>query len=429
MDADEGDVLALVGGRDYGDSQFDRATRARRQAGSTIKPFVFAAALEDGWSPTDTVLDEPLDLELDGRAWSPRNFDDTFLGPVSLREALVGSRNVPTVRLASDVGPARVASLAHDAGIEEEFRRHPMIALGITAVSPLELTTAFTALANGGHRVAPRFVLRVENADGDVLWQPEPDRERVMDAGVAYLITDMLRDAVDVGTSRRVREVGFRGPAAGKTGTTSDAADAWYVGYTPQHVATVWIGFDLRRPIASGASGGRAAAPVWGRLMRHAPLDPEGPDTWERPDDVVERALDPETGRPIRPGCEPTGTRLRTELFLEGADFDEVCPGGDERGFLQKAWAWIKSLFRGREDEPRRREEERPAAGRRAEREPDSIPRPGPLGIEIDSLPPIRIEIVGDDAADPIVLPDTLVIELPPLPGVGPDDADDADDN
>ncbi|HUF11531.1 MAG TPA: PBP1A family penicillin-binding protein [Longimicrobiales bacterium] len=418
MDAYEGDVLALVGGRDYRDSQFDRATRAQRQAGSTIKPFVFAAALEEGWLPTDTVNDEPLDLELDGRMWSPRNFDDTFLGPVSLREALVGSRNVPTVRLASDVGPHRVASLAQDAGIDEDFRSHPMIALGITPVSPLELTTAFTSLANGGERAEPRFVLRVETADGDVLWEPDADRERVMEAGVAYLITDMLRDAVDIGTARRVREVGYRGPAAGKTGTTSDAADAWYVGYTPQHVATVWIGFDQRRPIAARASGGRAAAPVWGRLMRGVTPDDDGPQTWERPDDVLERALDPETGRPIEPGCEPAGQPLQTELFLDGSGLDEVCPGGDDRNFLEKAWAWIRGLFRGREDEPRRREEERTrrAEPRRADAEPEEIPRPGPLGIEIDSLPPIRIEILDEEAPDPIVLPDTfIVVDLDPV--------------
>ena len=409
MDADEGDVLALVGGRDYEDSQFDRATRAQRQAGSTIKPFVFAAALEQGWSPTDTVIDEPLELELDGQAWSPGNFDGVFVGPVSLREALVGSRNVPTVRLAREVGPARVALLAHDAGIDEEFRRHPMIALGITAVSPLELTTAFTALANNGERVEPRFVLRVENEDGDVIREPEPDRERVMNAGVAYLITDMLRDAVDVGTANSVRDVGFRGPAAGKTGTTNDAADAWYVGYTPQLVGTVWIGFDQRRPIAARASGGRAAAPVWGRLMRRAPQDEDGPETWERPDDVIERALDPETGRPLEPGCEPKGRRLRTELFLESTDIDEICPEGARPNVLERVWSWIRGLFTDEEaDSPRRREDERPTRRRTAPADRPEVPEV-PLGIEIDSLPPIRIDITEDT----IVLPDTIRLDVP----------------
>ncbi|HEX6587817.1 MAG TPA: PBP1A family penicillin-binding protein [Longimicrobiales bacterium] len=411
MDADEGDVLALVGGRDYEDSQFDRATRAHRQAGSTIKPFVFAAALEQGWSPTDTVIDEPLELELDGRPWSPGNFDGIFVGPVSLREALVGSRNVPTVRLAREVGPARVASLAHDAGIEEEFRRHPMIALGITAVSPLELTTAFTALANRGERVEPRFVLRVEDEDGDVIWEPEPDRERVMKAGIAYLITDMLRDAVDVGTANSVRDAGYRGPAAGKTGTTNDAADAWYVGYTPQLVGTVWIGFDQRRPIAARASGGRAAAPVWGRLMRRAPEDEDGPESWERPEDVIERALDPETGRPIEPGCEPKGRRLRTELFLEDADIDEVCPEGARPSVFERVWSWIRGLFVDEEAEaPRRRDDRRPGRPRPAERPIDAPEVPEvPLGIEIDSLPPIRFDIIGDT----IVLPDTIRLDVP----------------
>lgn len=390
MDADSGDVLALVGGRDYSESAFDRATRALRQAGSTIKPFVYAAAIEQGWSPTDTLMDEPLELELDGRAWSPRNFDDRFAGPVTLRQSLVGSRNVPTVRLASDVGTEDVAGFARDAGVSSSTAG-PMFALGITAVSPLQMTAAFTTFATLGERVRPRLVLRVEDADGNRVWESEPDRKRVLEAGVAYVVTDMLQEAVDAGTARRVREVGFRGPAAGKTGTTNDAADAWYVGYTPELVGTVWIGFDRRRTISSRASGGRAAAPVWGRLMRE--IQRVQPEDWQRPDEAVELAIDSETGLPIDEDCElEDGARdgLRTELFLADADIETVCPDDGEPGLLDRIWSWIRGVLglddddEDEEERPERRRQPRIDRPRTAERErPDE---PQPLGIELDEL-------------------------------------------
>lgn len=385
MDADSGDVLALVGGRDYASSAFDRATRARRQAGSTIKPFVYAAALEDGWSPSDSLVDEPLELDLDGRTWSPRNYDDRFLGRVTVRSALVGSRNVPTVRLASDVGPDQVADVARDAGMHEEFRSHPMIGLGVVAVSPLEVAESFTPFATLGERVEPRLVLRVEDADGNTVWAPEPRRERIMKTGVAYVVTDMLRDAVDAGTGRRVRDVGFRGPAAGKTGTTNDAADAWFAGYTPDLVGVVWVGFDRRRTIAPKASGGRAAAPVWGRLMRDAYARRSRPDAWERPAGVEELAIDRESGRPIAEDCDADRDGLRRELFLDDANVDTVCPG-DHPNVLQRLWGWVRGLFGGGDEEqpPERKPRPRPRPGR-TERQPEPE-RPAPLGVELDSI-------------------------------------------
>jgi len=406
MDADSGDILALVGGRDYEDSPFDRATRARRQAGSTIKPFVFAAALADGWSPADRIEDEPLEIELDGRAWSPRNFDERFVGQVTLREALVGSRNVPTVRLARDIGPDEVADVTEEAGIEREFRRHPMIALGVVDVSPLELAAAFTPFATLGERVAPRWVLRVEDEDGRVVWESEPERRRVMDPAVAFLVTDMMSDAVALGTARRVREVGWRGPAAGKTGTTNDAADAWFAGVTPRLAATVWIGFDRRRPITDRASGGRAAAPVWGRLM--ASLHDERPEPWQRPDGVVELAIDPESGRAIEQGCEPEGMRLRHELFLEDGDYDTVCPTGERPGLLSRFWGWLRGVL-GLDDEPEPAAEqpERPRQPGRERPEPGA-PDEEPLGEEIE-LPPVRREILP--AEPDVLIPDTTRLE------------------
>src|SRR5690606_35547491 len=268
LDAHTGDVLALVGGRNYEHSAYNRAVLGRRQTGSAFKPFVYAAALARGYRPSDWLQDTPYRLAADGQVWEPKNYDGRFTGYITLRDALVHSRNVPAVRLAEAVGPAEVAELARRAGFRGELRRTPMLALGIAEATPLELTSAYTAFAGDGRAVTPRFVLRVEDADGRVLWEPEVARREVMDTGVAQEMTRLLTGVVEEGTGRAVRGVGYRGPAAGKTGTTDDWTDAWFVGYTTHRVAGVWIGFDRPRPIATRATGGTAPAAAWGAIMR-----------------------------------------------------------------------------------------------------------------------------------------------------------------
>src|SRR5690606_25711288 len=240
----------------------------RRQTGSAFKPFVYAAALARGYRPSDWLQDTPYRLAADGQVWEPKNYDGRFTGYITLRDALVHSRNVPAVRLAEAVGPDGVAELARRAGFRGELRRTPMLALGIAEATPLELTSAYTAFAGDGRAVTPRFVLRVEDADGRVLWEPEVARREVMDTGVAQEMTRLLTGVVEEGTGRAVRGVGYRGPAAGKTGTTDDWTDAWFVGYTTHRVAGVWIGFDRPRPIATRATGGTAPAAAWGAIMR-----------------------------------------------------------------------------------------------------------------------------------------------------------------
>ena len=281
MDARTGDVLALVGGRDYGHSAYNRAVLGRRQTGSTFKPFVYAVALARGYRPYDWLEDTPYRLVADGEVWEPKNYDGRFTGYVTLRDALVHSRNVPAVRLAEAVGPDEVAELARRAGFRGELRHTPMLALGIAEATPLELTSAYTAFAGDGHAVAPRFVLRVEDADGRVLWEPEVARREVMDPDVAREMTRLLTGVVDEGTGRAVRGAGYRGPAAGKTGTTDDWTDAWFVGYTTRRVATVWIGFDRPRPIAVRATGGTAPAAAWGAIMRRIATDEDWWPWWQ----------------------------------------------------------------------------------------------------------------------------------------------------
>ena len=325
MNAHTGDVLALVGGRDYQDSRYDRAIQARRQTGSSFKPFVYGRAIQAGIPISQHVLDEPTTFWVARRPWTPHDYNDEYHGDVTMRQAITQSMNVPTVRLASYVGVPSVISFAHRVGINAPIPNSPAAALGLAEVSPLELATAYTAFASEGTRAQPRLVRKVVSADGQLLWEaPPPVRTQVVEPGVAYILTDMLKDVVDRGTGYPVREAGFTGPVAGKTGTTSDYADAWFVGYTPDVVGTVWIGFDRRREIAAKATGGQAAGPVWGRMMRRMYQRWPAQQDWERPDNVVSLAVDAETGQTIQDGCN--GSDHEGELFLTSAEPAAICP-------------------------------------------------------------------------------------------------------
>jgi 1A family penicillin-binding protein len=349
LDARGGDVRAWIGGRDYDHSRFDRARLARRQAGSAFKPFVYGAALEAGLGPSQPIMDSPYRLARSGGdAWQPENYSGRFEGAMRMREALVRSQNVPAVRLAAAVGGERVRDFARRAGISGDVPDSPVGALGVTATSPLEMATAYAAFAAGGRRPTPRFILRVEDGDGNVLMETEPAGTDAVSPATAYILTDMLRDVVDRGTGATVRRVGFRGPAAGKTGTTSDATDVWFVGYTPELVGAVWVGFDEVRPLPRRATGGGVAAPVWGRVMARVYRGRPDPEWPERPRGVVSRWIDPETGLVLDEGCEPrygSGTR---ELFLDDRVPIGTCPWQSRRRFLDRVGGWLGSVFESR---------------------------------------------------------------------------------
>ncbi|MEX0893104.1 MAG: PBP1A family penicillin-binding protein [Gemmatimonadota bacterium] len=350
MDARTGEVRAWIGGRDFDHSRFDRARLARRQAGSAFKPFVYAAALERGFVPSQPILDGPFRFALDGgRTWQPRNYSGTYEGRMSMREALVRSQNVPAARLAAAVGTTAVADFARRAGIQGQVPASPVAALGVTAVSPAEMASAYAGFATLGTRVEPRFVLRVEDAEGAVLWWgPEPERAAMVRGDVAYILTDMLRDVVDRGTGTRARSAGLRGPAAGKTGTTSDATDVWFVGYTPELVGVVWVGYDDVRPLPYRATGGGVAAPIWGRVMARAHQDRPPPPAWEAPAGVLTLRVDPESGMVLRAGCRIRSGMARRELFLAGTEPPEACPRRADEPFVDRLAGWFESVFGGR---------------------------------------------------------------------------------
>ncbi|HSK19419.1 MAG TPA: PBP1A family penicillin-binding protein [Longimicrobiales bacterium] len=338
MEAQTGDILALIGGRDFDDSQFNRATQAKRQPGSAFKPFVYTAALSAGYPASHRLLDRPLRYVLDNnRVWEPRNYDGTFRGAVTMRQALTQSRNVPTVRLANEVGLSRVLGTAEQFGLGR-MPSNPSVVLGTAEVTPLELTAAYGAFATLGSRPDPRFVTQVTDANGSVVWSQQPSARRVIDPGVAFIATTMMQDVVNRGTGTGVRGAGFSGAAAGKTGTTQDAADVWFVGYTPQLVGTVWIGFDKRQRILRGATGGEIAAPIWGRIMRRVDAGGGG---WTAPAGVEERTVD-EMGSVVSAGCMPQGATY-TEYFLSGTSASGNCypdayAYGDTFGYLDEAW-------------------------------------------------------------------------------------------
>jgi penicillin-binding protein 1A len=324
MDTRSGDLLALVGGRDFGDSKFDRAVQARRQPGSAFKPFVYGAALAAGYPPTMILSDEPLRMVLpDGRVWEPRNFEGSYRGDVTMRQALAQSRNVATIRLAQEVGLDRVIEFARRAGLSGPIPGVPSIAIGAAEVTLLEMTTAYATLATLGERPTPRLVTRVVDRAGAVVWSRSAESRRAIDPAVAFLLTDLLRGVVDRGTGTPARTAGFRGPAAGKTGTTNGSSDVWFLGYTPERVAGVWIGFDRPQAIVPGATGGRLAAPVWGRIMsRTGAAKGAG---WSAPPGVEQRWVDA-AGRVYRDGCPAFG-ELHPEYFLAGTTPPDGCTG------------------------------------------------------------------------------------------------------
>jgi penicillin-binding protein 1A len=338
MEAHTGEVRALVGGRDWNDSKFDRATQALRQPGSAFKPFVYLAALERYRTPVDQLDDSPLRVELSGgRVWQPRNFGDRYDGMVTVREALTRSKNTATVRLAQDVGIGSAIRYARDLGVSSELPEFPATALGAAEVRPVELVASYAALSNGGQRVSPYVVSRVEDRYGRVLWDTYRESSRAISPGAAFVLTSILRDAVDRGTGTAVRAAGFRGPAAGKTGTTNENTDVWFIGYTPDLVGGVWIGFDRPKRIVSGASGGALAAPVWGRIMNRVYQQRPMPDPWARPAGVVAEEVEQGSGAIVTADCPARGPTY-TEYFVSSPPRG-LCPR-DSYYAADGTWVW-----------------------------------------------------------------------------------------
>lgn len=346
LDAHTGDVRALVGGRDFTHSSYDRAFAAQRQPGSAFKPLVFAAALEAGMPAGQPIETTPVSLETSGTpVWRPDDLVHDTVTSLPMRQALALSSNHAAVRVGRFAGETSVIRLAQRLGITTSIPAVPSIFLGAAEVVPAEFVAAYAALANGGRKVAPRFVERVEDAKGTVLWESAPEPEQALDPAVAFLTVNMMQDVVNRGTGRGVRAAGFALPAAGKTGTTNDAKDVWFVGMTPDLVAGVWLGFDQPRTIMASATGGRLAAPVFGEVMKAAYTERPAPAGWAPPaQGIVQARIDPATGLLATDNC-PTET-VRDEFFLSGTEPHEYCPlHPDGEGLLKRLFNGLRRIF------------------------------------------------------------------------------------
>ncbi len=327
IDPGTGAVRALVGGRDYSLSQFNRVTQAHRQPGSLFKPFVYLAAfsrrdLQPAISPATMLIDSPITLVWgdggDNERWTPHNDDNQYRGPISVRRALEMSVNVPTVRVAVQAGLDTVVAAARSAGISSKLRGYPSLALGSFETSPMEIASAYCALADGGVRVEPSAIVGVTDASGKILERRETPLRRVLPPDAVFLVDSLMQGVVNRGTGGGVRSRGVQGVLAGKTGTTNDGRDAWFIGFSPKILAAVWVGFDDNRGL--NLSGSQAAVPIFSEFIKGVPANLLE-ESFPPPADIVTAQIDPETGMLVSPYCPQT----MTEVFLLGSAPTQVC--------------------------------------------------------------------------------------------------------
>ena len=323
MDVKTGAIRAMVGGRDFSKSEFNRATQSRRQAGSAFKPLIYTAAFDKGMTPSTRFVDSPIVLEypsLEDGLWKPKNFDEKFLGPTTMRTALVQSRNIVTIKILQEIGVDYAASYAMNMGITSPLTRTLSLALGSSGVTLQELVNAYGVLANGGKKVTPFFIKKIVDRTGNVFEEAVVKSEQVIDARIAFMTSYVMRDVVESGTGRRVKSLGR--PVAGKTGTTNDIRDAWFIGFTPSLIAGVWIGFDQETTLGKNEVGGRAAAPVWlyfmEKVVQNTPVE-----NFSTPEGIIFIKVDPQTG--LTADWSDKGAIY--EAFLDGAPPREKSDG------------------------------------------------------------------------------------------------------
>ncbi len=326
VDPKNGNILAMIGGRNYGSSQFNRITQARRQPGSIFKPFVFTAAIETAyWSPTpltaaSTILDQPTQFEFEDLSYEPRNFKDEYSGQVTMRQAITKSLNVATIKLAEKIGYTKIAHLAHRLGLNEQIKPYPAMAIGAFEVTPLEMVRAYTAFANGGMLSQLKPIDRVCDRALKVVFAPTGEPKQVISPQTAFMITSLMQSVINQGTGAGARARGFRLPAAGKTGTSHDG---WFAGYTPDLLCIVWVGFDDNRELY--LSGSQSALPIWTEFMKRASaLMPLRGEEFLAPEDgIVEVEIDPSTGLVATERC----LERESEVFIKGTEPTIQCYG------------------------------------------------------------------------------------------------------
>jgi penicillin-binding protein 1A len=315
LDVKSGAILAMVGGRNFDESPFNRATAARRQPGSAFKPIVYAYAVEQGFSQNKLILDAPIAFKGTGGGndWHPQNFSKTFLGEITLRKALAVSQNIPAVRLIEMLGPSSVARFAHRLGIESNLEPYLSLALGTSEVTLINLTTVYATFPRGGKWIEPFGIMEVTDHRNRIIWRTHPQKKLVMSREGAAIVTNMLEGAVQEGTGSQARIL--RGPVAGKTGTTNNYQDALFVGFSPAIAAGVWVGLDTGGTLGDRETGAKAALPIWIQFMKNAPTT-GSPPYFDLPDNVIKVRMDPQTGMLAADGSKGAVDAL----FIKGTE-------------------------------------------------------------------------------------------------------------
>jgi penicillin-binding protein 1A len=343
LDPRSGAIKAMIGGYDFRRSQFNRAVQAKRNPGSAFKPIIYAAALDKNMTAATVIDDSPVEYPGNGiKAWKPKNYDGVYRGPVTMRMALTNSINVVSIKILEAIGVDYAIEYAKKLGITSPLTANLTLALGSSSLTPLELTSAYAVFASGGFRTTPYFISRVEDADGRILEQVEPARipvfspvtsavseedtttkpsedaigmtaVPVISPETSYIITNLMENVVTSGTGQRAKALGR--PVAGKTGTTNDMKDAWFIGYVPQLVTGVWVGYDQEKSLGAGGSGGQAAAPIWTGFMQRA-LAKFPSESFNPPKDIAFVSINPRTGRLTKQGAPGSVT----ECFLSGTE-------------------------------------------------------------------------------------------------------------
>jgi len=321
MDLKTGDVLAAVGGVDNAKGGFNRAFSAKRQPGSAIKPLIFAAALEQGYTAASLLDDTPVSYNKgNGQSWRPHNYEKKSFGELSLRQALAHSNNVITVKLLDSVGVGNFVTFAGRLGLSLRSPNDLSLALGTDEVTLNDLVSAYSPLANAGMRTEGRIIIRVFDRNRKSWNETPPQVAPVLSPATAFVSTGMMKDVLTYGTAKGLKSFSWERPAAGKTGTTDDYRDAWFVGYTPQLITGVWVGYDKPKPGGRGFTGGAVSAPIWERFMRSASAGKPAVD-FARPEGVVTATIDPSTGELATPNCPTT----REEDFIAGTEPTAYC--------------------------------------------------------------------------------------------------------
>jgi penicillin-binding protein 1A len=320
LDSQTGAVLGMVGGRSFRESKFNRAVQARRQPGSVFKPFVYLAAIERGYTPASILMDTPVVIDTGAGLWRPQNYSGKFAGPVTLRYALSHSINCPTARFYLDFGLGPVLDAARELGIASDLPRVPSVFLGAGEVSLIEVVAAYAAFGDQGIHAEPYLISRVETAQGEVLEENGPHLREALDPATAYIMADLLQSTLREGTGARAGQYGFSGIGAGKTGTTNDCTDAWFVGFTPRLCAGVWVGFDDKVTMGRKKTGAVMALPVWADFMGKI-VGSDADEPFPRPAGITERPVCRDTGLLATTRCPQT----RLEVFLERSTPGSPC--------------------------------------------------------------------------------------------------------